>query len=81
MPNEVYRAMEEGFRSSAEYTCMGMPPHISLVNSVISAESARINAYLKGEDNSVYSKDKNYKQSSSAIVNKIEHLPPGHILV
>ena len=60
---------------------MGMPPHISLVNSVISAESARINAYLKGEENSVYSKDKNYKQSSSTIVNKIEHLPPGHILV
>ena len=42
--------MEEGFRSIPEYTEAGLPGCISLVNSVASAEIARINAFFKNED-------------------------------
>ena len=35
--------MEEGFRSIQEYTEAGLPGCIALVNSVASAEIARIN--------------------------------------
>ena len=42
--------MEEGFRSIQEYNEAGLPGCISLVNSVASAEIARINQFLKGED-------------------------------
>jgi len=42
--------MEEGFRSIAEYNEAGLPGCISLVNSVASAEMARINQFLNGED-------------------------------
>jgi hypothetical protein len=42
--------MEEGFRSIQEYTEAGLPGCIALVNSVASAEIARINQYLKGEE-------------------------------
>ena len=42
--------MEEGFRSIQEYTEAGLPGCISLVNSVASAEIARINAFFKNDD-------------------------------
>lgn len=42
--------MEEGFRSIQEYTEAGLPGCISLVNSVASAEIARINAFFKAQD-------------------------------
>jgi hypothetical protein len=42
--------MEEGFRSPNEYAETGMPHYVSLVNSVASAETARINSFLKAED-------------------------------
>jgi Leucine-rich repeat (LRR) protein len=73
--------MEEGFRTPPEYTNLGMKPHVSLFNSILSAESPRISAYLKGEDNNLYSKDKNYRSDYPLTKNKIQHLPTGHILV
>ena len=42
--------MEEGFRSIHEYTEAGLPGCISLVNSVASAEIARINAFFENSD-------------------------------
>ena len=42
--------MEEGFRSVQEYTEAGLPGCISLVNSVASAEIARINAFFQADD-------------------------------
>ena len=42
--------MEEGFRSIQEYTEAGLPGCIALVNSVASAEIARINQFLRGEE-------------------------------
>ena len=49
-PKEIHRAMEEGFRSIQEYTEAGLPGCISLVNSVASAEIARINAFFRDEN-------------------------------
>ena len=49
-PNEVFRAMEEGFRGPNEYIRMGLPQHVALVNSIISAESPRIMAHLRSGD-------------------------------
>lgn len=42
--------MEEGFRSIQEYSEAGLPGCISLVNSVASAEIARINAFFNDPD-------------------------------
>ena len=39
---EVFRVMEEGFKQVNDYPRDGMPPCIPLVNSVQSADSARI---------------------------------------
>ena len=49
-PKEIHRAMEEGFRSFNEYTDAGLPGCISLVNSVASAEIARIQAWTETEE-------------------------------
>ena len=48
--SEIHRAMEEGFRSQSEYNDTPLPNCIPLVNSVASAELARINSYFKAED-------------------------------
>ena len=42
-PQEIQRALEEGFRSQQENTDVGLPACTPLVNSVASAEVARIN--------------------------------------
>jgi hypothetical protein len=42
--------MEEGFRSQGEYVETQLPNCIPLVNSVASAEIARINSFFQGED-------------------------------
>jgi hypothetical protein len=57
--------MEEGFRSPTEYADQGLPHYVSLVNSVASAETARISAYLKAEEGyaQIRSAAKNLKQS------------------
>ena len=47
---ELHRAMEEGFRSQAEYEETPLPNCIPLVNSVASAELARINSFFHGKD-------------------------------
>jgi len=49
-PVEIHRAMEEGFRTASDYESDGLPGCVSLVNSVASAETSRINWYLKHED-------------------------------
>ena len=51
-PNEIFKAMEEGFRSSSEYLEAGLPGCVSLVNGVASAEIPRINAFLNTDDGS-----------------------------
>lgn len=42
--------MEEGFRSASDYENDNLPACVSLVNSVASAEVARINHYLRNEE-------------------------------
>lgn len=53
-PKEIYRAMEEGFRSVQEYQEAGLPHCVALVNGVASAEIARINSFLRAEDGSAH---------------------------
>lgn len=50
LPTEIHRAMEEGFRTQVEYQETGLPLCVSLVNSVASAEIARINSFFQAED-------------------------------
>ena len=49
-PNELHRVMEEGFRSQNDYYENILPNCIPLVNSVSSAEIARINSHFQSED-------------------------------
>jgi hypothetical protein len=49
-PKEIHRAVEEGFRSPSDYQNAGMPSCVGLVNSVASAETAKIKYFLKAED-------------------------------
>lgn len=50
MPTELHRVMEEGFHLPSEYQQKNLPDFIPLVNSVASAELARINAFYQDED-------------------------------
>lgn len=50
LPTEIHRAMEEGFRSQSEYAETNLPNCIPLVNSVASAEIARINAFFQDQE-------------------------------
>lgn len=79
LPNEIYRAIEEGFRTPEEYSQIGMKPYITLVNSIASAESPRINAFLNRNKDDASSFMHN--TSLTSIKKKLEHLPSGHILV
>lgn len=76
IPNEMYRAIEEGFRSPSEYERMGMGPHVALVNSIFSADSQRITACLKAESYMTHGKD-----DSLSLLSKINSIPSGYILV
>lgn len=49
-PKEIFRAMEEGFRSIEEYKEASLPHCVALVNGVASAEIARINSFLRGDE-------------------------------
>lgn len=49
-PKEMYKTMEEGFRSNQEYMEAGLPACVSLVNSVASAEIPRLSYELEDED-------------------------------
>jgi hypothetical protein len=53
-PSEIFKAMEEGFRSQNEYKMMGMPPCVGLVNSIASAEGSRINNFFNGDYGGAY---------------------------
>ena len=46
LKNEISRAMEEGFWTESEYKSIGMAHFIGLVNSVTSADLARINDFF-----------------------------------
>ena len=50
MPTEIHRAMEEGFRSQTEYAGTQLPKCIPLVNSVASAEIARIHSHFQDQE-------------------------------
>ena len=50
LPNEIFRAMEEGFRGASDYQGLGMQHCVALVNSISSAETPRINQFLHAED-------------------------------
>lgn len=49
-PNELHQAIEEGFKTKEEYDRMGCPSFPGLVNSVSSADSARIDSFFSQED-------------------------------
>jgi hypothetical protein len=69
--------MEEGFRTPAESSAIGLPSCISLVNGISSAEMARIQWFLKAEDGSAHlrtaaksSKGKEYHMSEEMALTK-----------
>lgn len=78
LPNEIYRAMEEGFRMPSEYSAIGLNPDVSLVNSVICAETPRITTFMKGGVNTSTTM---FQTDSLANLKKIDHMPSGHILI
>ena len=53
-PNEMFRVMEDGFRTPEEYEQIEMPPYPGLVNSVASADTARIKAFFEDEKGSAH---------------------------
>lgn len=88
-PKEIYKAMEEGFRTPNEYSHLGMSHYVALVNSIASAETPRINSFLHGEDGSAQirsaakaSKQTQYRMNDKLTVsNGLVQIPSGHILV
>ena len=88
-PNEIHRAMEEGFRMTQEYEALNLPSCVSLVNSVGSAEISRINQFLKNEDGfaQVRSAAKRERlailraDSEEAIKQGIIQIPAGQLLI
>lgn len=65
----MFRVIEEGFRLPAEYKRMGLPPHIALVNSILSADSARLQSYSSAKNN------------DKLLSSKYDSIPYGHILI
>jgi hypothetical protein len=83
IPNEVYRAMEEGFRQPIEYSRMGVSQNVALVNSIVAAESPRIYSNIKREDSSLLlrSASSPTKGSKASLFKIIDNLPTGHLLI
>lgn len=77
LPNEMFRVIEEGFRLPSEYKRMGLPPHIILVNSILSADSARLQSYWSSKHHSV----SNNKNDDRLLSWKYDAIPFGHILI
>lgn len=50
-PQEIYHVMEEGFRSFSENIQMKLCGFTPLVNSILGADSARLNNYIKNKKN------------------------------
>ena len=81
--------MEEGFRSFSEYSEAGLPGCISLVNSVASAEIARINAFFKNEEGFSHiraaqkaSKNSEYRGNNELTLERgLVQIPSGQLLV
>jgi len=68
LPTEIHRAMEEGFRSQSEYFETQLPNCVPLVNSVASAEIARIHSYFQDQEG--YSHIRNSKGKNSSFSNR-----------
>ena len=81
IPNEIYRAMEEGFRQPIEYSTIGVPQEVSLVNSVVAAESPRIYSFVKQDEMMLRSSSSPMKNSKSNLIKIIENIPSGHLLI
>lgn len=81
IPNEIYRAMEEGFRQPIEYSRMGVSQDVSLVNSVVAAESPRIYSFVKEDGMMLRSSSSPMKSSKSNLIKMIENIPSGHLLI
>jgi hypothetical protein len=92
LPNEIHRAMEEGFRTPQEYQEIGggmLPSCVSLVNSVASAEIARINSFFQAEDGYAHirtaakaQKQTEFRMSSELTLSKgLVQIPSGQLLV
>jgi hypothetical protein len=48
--NEIFRVMEEGFRSSSECSSFGMPPCVILLNSVMCADLPRVKNFFQNDE-------------------------------
>jgi hypothetical protein len=48
-PDEIFNVVEEGFRSFSENKELGLSGYTPLVNSILGADSARVNAVLKSK--------------------------------
>lgn len=83
IPNEVYRAMEEGFRQPIEYYRIGVSQNVALVNSIVAAETPRIYSHINNEDSSLLlrSNSSTTKTSKSNLLKIMESLPCGHLLI
>ena len=81
MPNEIYRAMEEGFRQPIEYSRIGVPQNVLLVNSVAAAEFPRIYSFVKKDNLMLKSSSSPMKNSKSNLIKIIENIPSGHLLI
>lgn len=79
--NEIYRAMEEGFRSQIEYSRMGIAQNVALVNSIAAADSPRIYSYIKKEDSSLLLRSSPSKGSKATLIKIVDNIPSGHLLI
>ena len=80
--------MEEGFRTQSEYADTDLPNCIPLVNSVASAELARINCFFKDEDGYAQmrtaakaSKQGDTKGPENSFQRGLAQIPSGQLLV
>ncbi len=66
-PQEIFRAMEQGFRSPDQYKMTPLPNFVSLVNSVAASDLARINNFIKAEDGAAFVRRANKLQREMSI--------------
>lgn len=50
IPNEMFRAMEEGFRTPVEYASYGLPQCVPLVNSISACDLARLRNFISNDE-------------------------------
>jgi hypothetical protein len=75
---EIYHVIEEGFRPYNENMSLGICGYTPLVNSILGADSARINAFLKVRKNiEKFKKDFIKRKFPSGLL----VFPPGMLLI